>query len=247
MRRPVEVKVSNETLLGLTDRLSAAAAVPIVVPDPIVREMRVSADLSGVPLYRALEKVASQANLVIEPRTGGGVTLQLRDQNLAAPGEKARQDAASSLWSPAWGTLPRTGFGLTLARSPEGSNREEQRVGGRTAAGGGPGAARTEGAPSDKPVAASQRRVLAAEDALSAQNQQTFQRAAGQLGGLTVPAPITHCPYCHRPLTGKETYLCPKCRKPVKATDLKCPACGEPTPAHCPQCRQPLAVPPKGK
>ena len=58
LRSPVDAKVSNVSLGGLTDRLAAEAEVPIVVGDPIVREMRVTADFAGVPLYQVLEKVA---------------------------------------------------------------------------------------------------------------------------------------------------------------------------------------------
>jgi Putative zinc-finger len=245
LRAPVDLRVANETLLGLTDRLSAAASVPIVVEDTIVQQLRVTAKLNGVPLYRALETVATQANLVIAPRPGG-ITLQLRASATPAQGESEKLAAAQTVWSPAWGTLPRTGFAVNLARSPGTIARNRQAAGAHAAKGsnarGNAGAVNNNG---NKDTAAAQRRKPAADQALALQNQQTLQRAAGQLGALNATPTLLECPHCHRPLSSSAAYLCPKCKHAVKATDLKCANCGQPTPAHCPHCHKPLAVQPK--
>jgi hypothetical protein len=246
MRAPVDVKLSNVTLLGLTDRLAAEAAVPIVVEDPIVRQLRVTADLNAVPLYRALETVATQANLVIVPRPGG-ITLQVRDAAQGSPAEIEKQTDTQRVWSPAWGTLPRTGFAATPGRSSDAAARNRQLAGGRVATGTNVrNNARTGNGTLNKEAIPAQRRLYAADEALAQQNQQTLQRAANQLEALNAPPVLPACPHCRRPLAPAQTYLCPKCKRSVKSSDLKCPGCGEPTPARCPHCRQPLAAPTKG-
>lgn len=236
LRTPIDAKVTNETLLSLTDRLSAAVSVPIVVEDAITRQLRVTADLEDVPLFRALETVATQANLVIAPRPGG-ITLQTRE----AQGEAEKQRVAPSVWSPAWGTLPRSGFAVTVAQSPAPNLRGRQAAGARAAGANGQGAGAVSST-GNKEAPPAQRRVIAADQALALQNQQTLKRTAEQLNALNQTPPLLQCPHCRQALARSATYRCPQCKSAVKPLDVKCASCGKATPAHCPQCDQPLAT-----
>jgi hypothetical protein len=252
MRAPVNVEVSNVPLAGLADRLAAAAEVPIVVESLAARDVRVSAELKNVPLFRALETVAAEAKLVIAPRPGG-ITLQSQSAGIVAP---SRPDAdpparpqgtanATTVWSPDWGPLPQQRFALLTAKAPATAPLGRQSDG--TGASGAPGGAAGRAAPPvDQAVAHREQDAAVQERAVQTQAKSQQPSPTSQLRGQVLAqkaqsqvVPVA-CPHCRRALSTKQPYRCPRCRHSVKPRDARCAHCSQAAPARCPHCGRAL-------
>jgi hypothetical protein len=93
LRRPVNVMVADVPLTDLLQRLSRDAGIPIMLDPMATAHLRAHADLRGLPLHEALQKVAEAAGMTIVPH-GGGVSLR--------PAGGA-VDPKHPAWSAEWG------------------------------------------------------------------------------------------------------------------------------------------------
>jgi hypothetical protein len=102
MRREVNVYVQDVPFADLLGQLSLSAGVPIALSAGAGENLRAHADLRGLRLHEALEKVAEAAGLIVAPQGSG---LLVRPRGLADVGLPLKH-----VWSRDWGSAPQTQF-----------------------------------------------------------------------------------------------------------------------------------------